>query len=192
LNRPLWQHAGFWMVILISYVIVNRVHYTSYEEVILTHFVKVILQVIAAYGCLWFIIPRYLEKRNKLEVAFLLFSMLWMVHLINTSVKMGYFEPTYPTTYTQSKCDCLHLGFWQRMFDLKTLFFILPVTYLQPAVLLIALHYFQNQQRLLQLKEQKKTAELSLLKNQLNPHFLFNTLNNLYARKWWLLIRKFN
>lgn len=169
------------MAILLSYVIVNREHYTSYEEVTLTHLVKVTLQVIVAYSCLWFIIPRYLAKRNKLEFAVFLFALLWGVHFINTSLKMGYFEPNYPETYTQSKCACLHLGFWQRIFDLKTLFFTLPVTYLQPAVLLIALQYFQNQQRILQLKEQKKTAELSLLKNQLNPHFLFNTLNNLYA-----------
>lgn len=181
LNRPFWQHLLFWMAILASYIIVNREHYTSYSEVALTHMVKVVLQIIVAYTCLLFIIPRFLEKRNKLEVFGSLFFLLWVIHFINTTIKMGYFEPTYPETYTQSKCACLHLGFWQRVFDPKTLFFTLPVTYLQPTVLLVALQYFQNQQRILQLKEQKKTAELSLLKNQLNPHFLFNTLNNMYA-----------
>jgi LytS/YehU family sensor histidine kinase len=41
--------------------------------------------------------------------------------------------------------------------------------------------FYKNQQKYLKLNEQKKIAELTALRNQLNPHFLFNTLNNLYA-----------
>jgi len=37
------------------------------------------------------------------------------------------------------------------------------------------------QRRALTLEKQKAEAELKLLKTQLNPHFLFNTLNNIYA-----------
>lgn len=41
--------------------------------------------------------------------------------------------------------------------------------------------WFAHQRLQRQLKEEKLNAELSLLKAQVNPHFLFNTLNNLFA-----------
>lgn len=41
--------------------------------------------------------------------------------------------------------------------------------------------WYQRQYALSELAKEKKATELNLLKQQINPHFFFNTLNNLYA-----------
>lgn len=41
--------------------------------------------------------------------------------------------------------------------------------------------WFQSEKRAQEIEYEKKSHELSLLKAQINPHFLFNTLNNIYT-----------
>ena len=45
----------------------------------------------------------------------------------------------------------------------------------------LAKHWVKKQREWLQAEREKATAQLQLLKAQLHPHFLFNTLNNIYS-----------
>lgn len=45
----------------------------------------------------------------------------------------------------------------------------------------IGVDQLRSQQKLAKLEQEKTAAELSFLKAQIHPHFLFNTLNNLYT-----------
>lgn len=47
--------------------------------------------------------------------------------------------------------------------------------------IILILEWFQQNAALSTLEKQKVQTELGLLKQQINPHFFFNTLNNLYA-----------
>ncbi|UTW61737.1 histidine kinase [bacterium SCSIO 12741] len=61
-----------------------------------------------------------------------------------------------------------------------TLFSILPILFMMVGFKL-ALDALQKQQELEELKGLVKESELRYLKSQINPHFLFNHLNNLYS-----------
>jgi hypothetical protein len=45
----------------------------------------------------------------------------------------------------------------------------------------LAIQWTRQHNRIVALEQEKTKTELDLLKQQLNPHFFFNTLNNLYA-----------
>ncbi len=45
----------------------------------------------------------------------------------------------------------------------------------------LAIRWFENQNLKSELLLQTKASELALLRSQINPHFLFNTLNNIYS-----------
>jgi len=62
--------------------------------------------------------------------------------------------------------------------DLLVVF--LTISLMVPIVFLIN-DRFKQQQIIDQLHQETLTAELNLLKSQINPHFFFNTLNNLYG-----------
>jgi sensor histidine kinase YesM len=42
-------------------------------------------------------------------------------------------------------------------------------------------YWYQQKQQTIEAEQKKTAAELELLKSQVHPHFLFNTLNNLYS-----------
>lgn len=50
-----------------------------------------------------------------------------------------------------------------------------------PVPFIAVLYVYEQWKWLKTLKNEKTTAELELLKTQVNPHFFFNTLNNLYS-----------
>ena len=60
------------------------------------------------------------------------------------------------------------------------------IQFYSPAVVLLLwdllLKQREEHDRMLELEKQKLNTELKYLKAQLNPHFLFNTLNNLYSQ----------
>jgi two-component system LytT family sensor kinase len=49
------------------------------------------------------------------------------------------------------------------------------------AAIKLTKHFYQKQQQTLLLEKQNAIAELQSLKAQLHPHFLFNTINNIYS-----------
>ncbi|WP_052306875.1 sensor histidine kinase [Chitinophaga pinensis] len=70
--------------------------------------------------------------------------------------------------------------FSENPFVLENAFAALMIVFATLPVVL-AIQWTRQNNRIVSLEQEKTRTELDLLKQQLNPHFFFNTLNNLYA-----------
>ena len=171
-NRVVFLHLSFWCVYLSFFV--YQISSFRREDVgileIMFHAVfNLIFHMIAAYMNYFFFLPRFLEKKNvgRYLLEFLIpFTILMIVrvHLQRYMVD-GY---THEVKY-----------FYRNAFIVQTVAITLFIV-IFVAMLRFAKDWFEFEARKKEIENEKLTAELTFLKAQINPHFLFNTLNNLY------------
>lgn len=181
LNSSFWSHLVFWLCVsLYFFFTINIAGYYTYHQKLESVAVIVILQVMTAYTCLYFLIPFFFAKKKYVQFTLLLIILLMGMFAMYTCFKTFYYDPTYMAHYNPMEQREASLSFWARMSDISMVL-SKTIKFLAPLALLVMARFYENQQRFTKLNEQKKIAELTALKHQLNPHFLFNTLNNIYA-----------
>ena len=122
--------------------------------------------IIAVYPMLYYLFPKYLYKKK-----FLHFFVGYVVLIIAAKlVSDGLAVLTRDISYVKH-------------FSVRPGRFVSPfinISSLAASVELIRYFYFQENKSV-QARKEKTKAELELLKSQIHPHFLFNTLNSLFA-----------
>lgn len=181
LDTPAIKHLLFWVVIFLFHTITaNREFYNSTQHLVEVFLVMTFLQAMVAYTTIYVLIPKFLSKKKNLIFGILLAFVLIVAVTGYHSAKYYYLEPAYPQSYALHFEQYGYLSVPERV-ALVSVTISKSVFFFSPTLLLLMFQFYRNQQRLSRINEQKKTAELTALKHQLNPHFLFNTLNNVYA-----------
>lgn len=171
------MHCVYWISFLLFYVS-NKSDNTSYYDFTFVYTWKILAQATAGYGLIYWIIPQTLNKKKHLLFIVSAAGWLYFAFAILMTFKYYYLEPKFPGFFDD------WLGHKMTVPERLTSFKLILrefsfITY--PIIILGFISFNRKQQRLLKLEEEKKSMELKVLKNQLNPHFLFNTLNNLYT-----------
>lgn len=130
---------------------------------------SIVFYAIIIYGNLNFLLPVFYEKQRI--VAYVICSI---VFLALVGIARSYLSQFVYNRFFAKEPVAL---------TMKTVAYSTitgMVAYILSFVFRLALGYFKLKQEADKIIAQKSQAELNLLKSQVQPHFLFNTLNNIY------------
>ena len=156
-------HTLLWLFVF-GMILDSMLFDYEWKDAILFSLLECGISAFIAYANLLFFIPKFFERKGKLVyiISIIVFFILIFVpyHLLD----LGYYL-----------LDILP----------HRIFFSFTVNFIS-LILISFLFWKVNQyelekKRSLALNNQKLKTELLLLKSQVSPHFLFNTLNNIYS-----------
>jgi len=180
LTHRFHSHVIFWLTVAL--VFMNRYDIEEYKEldkIFYRHVYYMSVTMLASYFLAYIIIPKLMRSKNYSEVICYFIGGSYLISVCSRLAVIYLLEPLIRTApFSQESIG-------QILTDLPKLithYFALSFStaWVFAFVKLIRDQYVV-QQRSLALEKEKAETELKALRSQLNPHFLFNTLNNIYS-----------
>ena len=169
------RHLLYWSAWSVFYMVVNT-NYSNSNDYLSWLFVElsvIPIKWIFTYVVIYWLMPKFFFTKKYLQFFFILIP--WAL-ICGTLIRYIHTNYVYPAFF-----DIVNKDF--SFFSIKVVANTLDLIYIAALVSIIKLvqHNKKQEQKHQSLLKERFGAELQLLKNQLHPHFLFNTLNNLYG-----------
>jgi LytS/YehU family sensor histidine kinase len=171
------QHLLFWCFYFLLYYFNFRGKGDDETLSFITAAVSLPYQLFFTYSQLNFLIPRFLLKKKIF--LYIVLSLLATKIAVNLSIL------TYHLIVIPLETGNPPLMPWDWLYKINVrqalpLFSMLTICGIAVAIKLLKKWYLEND-RNQKMEKEKMLMELEMLKAQVHPHFLFNTLNNLYS-----------
>src|SRR5688572_20893278 len=165
-RKPWVLHAIFWMIVFGMMLIAGPNNQISVLEVV-RKIINLAFYMLVVYINLGYLIPKYLSQKNFLTYCLLLVAMV----AVFTPIKVLLLYITYDDVNPQEFL----------IMNQQYIFLLLFLIAGGSTVIKIISDWQRHQRDRKDLETQRMQSEIRFLKSQINPHFLFNTLNSLYA-----------
>jgi len=163
------HHLLFWILLFAAWYYFRYQDFSSTKTALRMVSVKVIDLAILVYVTNYLLIPRLLYKKR-----YVTFGFVYLLLVVSFSILKMYVE-----SRIMNRPDMISLGpdLKVRVYDNIIPHFLLVST---GAAFKIMIDHARAQKRLGDMAKEKAETELNFLKSQINPHFLFNSLNSVY------------
>lgn len=163
-------HLLFWGLYFIFWTIVSaNVYHNSYWQAFLLTSIWFAGQAGASYLCLYWLIPRYLNTKRYVVFSLLVMATLLVGSAFVTGGLMGILW----IRHIKMTVSPLNEFLYNVMGNFYMCLLVVALKSLKDKM--------QTDRRHALLEKEKTENELRFLKSQMNPHFLFNAINSIYA-----------
>jgi len=167
-------HFWFWVIYFLLNALRWGAYFNDYAYSFKSNIIEFSLHIPLVYLNLFFLVPRYVLKPHYLKYGFALLFSLFVVYLLKTGL----------TYYVISENIWPEANREYRPFELNHILAVcigeLYVVSMASSIYFV-LTWLKEKERNRALSESQFKIKLKYLKNQIQPHFFFNTLNNLYS-----------
>lgn len=170
-NYRFVSHILFWIVAWCFLLVMFGHQYGNYKESLVFVTVMLAVSALTTYYTLYYLIPRFLIKRKY--GYFFLYALYGLVISV-------YIELIF-TFYYVLKITEFNTLLSPTSIDIFFLIFGTYIIVISASIIKMVKYWYLEKKHSQEINKERIEAELKLLKSQINPHFLFNTLNNIYA-----------
>lgn len=166
-------HLIFWLAyVFVFATLAKSAEYDiSIFKIIEKHFYFILVDVFAVYFTVHLLLEKYLLNRKFLTFFILLIISIVATNFVTQLIRYYYYIPKYYPEYVFK----VSLFKYNYFYNLVGTYAIVGLA----AGIKLTKKWIKSQQEKAILMQQNAKSEMALLKSQLNPHFLFNTLNNI-------------
>ncbi len=139
------------------------------------------MHIFLAYSLMYFVIPRFVLKQRYWLTAVWTAVFFLLTAGFSAAIASTVIDPVRKLMFGGLFIDMFRSNTGNIFFSLMAgLRGAITIGGIAAAIKLMK-HWYVKEQRNLQLQKENVESQLQLLKAQVHPHFLFNTLNNIYS-----------
>ena len=170
----IWIHLAFWIYMFnqtfLTIIMIGDKKYDAFEE----YTIFPVTSLLTFYP-IYFILATVFRKKKKIVPLLMTFFVIVLLIPFRIGIEYLFWKYIGYSHLEPGKSIELTQGWW---FNSGRMVLI----YGMYALLIhLAIGWVESQKLKSAMLVEKQAGELALLRSQVNPHFLFNTLNNIYS-----------
>ena len=174
ISKSVGYHLIFWGVYFAFNVLRWGSYFNDYEYSLQSNLIGFPIHIFLAYLNAYYLLPKFVPKAKYLQYFSALIVALTAMFFVKVYLNYYLVSPVvWPESYKSEEIFGVNHIITVMLGEL----YVLGVT----TSIKLTMDWLRQQKLAKALETQSLETELDFLKSQIQPHFFFNTLNNLYA-----------